>query len=76
VRGEKEVCHFFVRLAEEAGAVLAMRSWPEASALINKAYGGTSDLDKYVRNVAGPLVKRRYDLAAVAGVGEGEGKEG
>ena len=56
-KGEKEVLHFLIDLADTALPLLDL-SWKDAKRLINKSYNGTDALSKYITRVVAPLIKR------------------
>lgn len=79
LRGEKLVCEHYVGLARAALPYLdapARGAGPAAAAdartALARAHAGTSDADKYMRNVVLPLLRRREDgLTAGGPVGPG-----
>jgi len=56
LRGEKEILHFFVRLADECVPMLQATGSQLQSLLATGAYSGDAEVDKYVRQVVKPLV--------------------
>eukprot|EP00753_Platysulcus_tardus_P017815 PLAT6552.1.p2 GENE.PLAT6552.1~~PLAT6552.1.p2 ORF type:complete len:605 (+),score=328.82 PLAT6552.1:124-1938(+) len=58
LKGEKEVCHFYMELAAVAVPLLGM-DWSECKRVINKKHRDESDQNTYIRNVVSHLVKRR-----------------
>ncbi len=74
VKGEKEVCRYYINLASVAVPMLTgtTTKWPDLSAAIARNHGGTGELDVYVRSVVGPLVRKKWEasgggIAAAAG---------
>jgi len=58
IRGEKEVCHHWIKVAEIAIPLLNME-WKNCKKEINKKYSDpTNDLHKYMIQVVMPLVKK------------------
>lgn len=65
VKGEKEVCHFYIALAKLAVPILQMR-WPEANTLITKQYSQiNNDAHKYIRSIVGPLLQKHFENTAI-----------
>jgi hypothetical protein len=70
LKGEKEVCHYYIDLAAEAVPVLQM-PWPLARDVIAARYAGNADIDKYMTRIAAMLIKRKADNASPLATGGG-----
>lgn len=56
VRGEKEVCYFWIDMAVKAMHLLRME-WKDCKKIVNKQYNGTDDASRYINQVVSPLVR-------------------
>lgn len=65
LRGEKEICAYFIKLCKEALPYLtgpfSKLSHLDARSRVMRLYGTASDLDKYMRNVVLALLKRQEE---------------
>ncbi len=56
-RGEKQVYHYYIKLAETCSAYLKMQ-WKDLKKIVIKAEGSDAPMDAYITSVVGPLVRK------------------
>jgi hypothetical protein len=65
LRGEKEVCRHYIALAAQAAPYLdgplASLPFADARTVITRGWAGTGDIDRYMRSVVLPLIKRKEE---------------
>lgn len=65
IKGEKEVCRYYMALADICIPMLNS-SYAEQAARIDKEFAGSDDLDKYVRSAVRPLLRQKDSQAKFA----------
>ncbi len=72
IKGEKEVCRFYMALAEIAVPML-QSSWAEQQDAIQAQFCGHDDVDRYVRACVVPLLQQKVAQAQFAAAGPAPG---
>ena len=75
IKGEKEVCRFYMALADIAVPML-QSTWAEQQDVIQQQYCGHDDVDRYVRACVAPLLQQKLAEAQFVAAGQSGGAPG